>query len=119
MMEDNATSSDYYCDHIESSRCATKKQSTVISDMNTFDSQTKRCLLVNSKLQSTEESCNLELIKSPEDDMLLRQVFDGCDSSLRLKKKKNAFQGDRFIPLRSGDQQRNGKGALAEDTSYN
>ena len=38
MMEDNVTSSDDYCDHIESSRRATKKQSTVISDVNTFDS---------------------------------------------------------------------------------
>jgi len=50
--------------------------------------------------------------------MLLRQVCDGCDSSLRLKKKKDAFQGDRFIPLRSGEQQRQGKGVLGEDSSY-
>ena len=72
-MEDNVTCSDDYCDHIESSRCATKKQSTVISDVNTFDSQTKRNdLLVNSKMQSSDDSCQLELNKSPEEDILLR-----------------------------------------------
>lgn len=41
IMEDNGTCSDDYCDDLESSRCATKKQSTVNSEVNLFDSQTK------------------------------------------------------------------------------
>lgn len=102
IMEDNGTCSDDYCDHLESSRCATKKQSTVVSEVNLFDSQTK---LDSHGLLMCQREDRLE---SPEDhdspdDLLLRQVHDGSNYSLRVKRKKNNFQGDRFIPLRSGE----------------
>lgn len=65
IMEDNGTCSDDYCDHLESSRCATKKQSTVVSEVNLFDSQTK--LDAHGLLMCQSGEDKLE-IQSPEDD---------------------------------------------------
>lgn len=112
IMEDNGTCSDDYCDHLESSRCATRKQSTVVSDVNLFDSQTKLDSHHGLMLcQSGGGADRPEIAASPEEncaqDLLLREVHDACNYSLRLKRKKNCYQGDRFIPLRSGERDEN------------
>lgn len=104
IMEDIGTCSDDYC--YESSRCATKKQSTIVSEVNLFDSQTK---LDSHGLVMSQSGDDRLDIQSPEDDsaddLLLRQVHDGSNYSLRVKRKKNNYQGDRFIPLRSGERE--------------
>lgn len=88
IMEDNGTCSDDYCDHLESSRCATKKQSTVASEVNSRED--------GLDIQSPEE-------EDESADDLLQKVHDASNYSLRVKRTKNNYQGDRFIPLRSGE----------------
>lgn len=96
IMEDNGTCSDDYCDHIESSRCATRKQSLVASDENLFDSQTKLDSHHGLMLcQSGDGADKPEMVASPEDDcaqdLILREEHDAFNSSLRVKRNKAHF----------------------------
>ena len=105
MVEDNGTCSDDCCDDLESGRRATKKQSTIASDVNIFDSQSKND---SHGLEDSQKSADRLGFPcqagEPTDSLLLRQVQDSSGCSLRVKKQENCYPGDRFIPLRSGEQ---------------